>query len=193
VGPEDGGDPAVQIPAHRDLLAGELGVEVDDHSVGLTLEALEDRVDLGEWGARDVELDRAAEVDHRDASLTDLDHRVAASGVGVRIVGGPDHAVGAVEVLVDLAMLVDVVAGRDHVGARGKHLLRRPLGDPQASGRVLAVDDHEVGRVAFAQLRHRRREPLPTRASDHVSDEEHAHQRSVSRCRERATRSLAFP
>ena len=35
VGAEDGGDAAVEVPAHRHLLAGHLGVEVDDDAVGL--------------------------------------------------------------------------------------------------------------------------------------------------------------
>ena len=56
VGAEDGGDAAVEVPAHRDLLAGHLGVEVDDHAVGL--DPLEDRVDLVERRARDPQADR---------------------------------------------------------------------------------------------------------------------------------------
>jgi len=46
VGPEDGSDATVEVPAHRHLLAGHLGVEVDDREV--TLDLLEDAVDLVE-------------------------------------------------------------------------------------------------------------------------------------------------
>jgi len=34
VGAEHRRDAAIEVPAHRNLLAGELGVEVDDHRVG---------------------------------------------------------------------------------------------------------------------------------------------------------------
>ena len=50
--PKHGGDPAVEVPAHRDLLARHLGVEVDDDAVGL--DPLEDAVDLVEGRAGDA-------------------------------------------------------------------------------------------------------------------------------------------
>ena len=55
VGAEAGGDAAVEVPAHRDLLARQLAVEVDDHRVGPLLgELREPRVGLGERRARDA-------------------------------------------------------------------------------------------------------------------------------------------
>jgi len=134
VGAEHGCDPPVKVPAHGDLLARHLGVEVDDHGVGLAVEALEDRVDRRERRARHPELHSAAQVDHRDAPAPDLDHGVAAPRIAVWVVGRPDHAVGAIQVLVDLAVLVDVVAGRDHVRAGGEQLVGGSLGDAQPAG-----------------------------------------------------------
>jgi len=173
VGPEHGGDPAVEVPPHRHLLARHLGVEVDEDEVGLDL--LEDAVDLVEGRAGDLEADGAAEVDHAGAAAPDLDHGVAAAGVGVGVVGRPHHPVAAVEVAVDLAVAVDVVAGRDRVGAGVEQRLGRLLGDSHAPRRVLPVDDHQVGRMALAQPRHRRRQPAAPGPADHVPDEEHPH------------------
>ena len=96
-------------------------------------------------------------------------------GVAVRVVRRPHHPVGAVEEVIGVAVAVDVVAGRDQVGARVEDVLRGVLGDPQAAGRVLAVDDDVVGPAALAQLRHRRREPAAARAADDVADEEDPH------------------
>ena len=58
----------------------------------------------------------------------------------------PDDALGAIEVVVGIAVAVGVVAERDHVGADREQVLAGLLGDPEAAGGVLAVDDHQVGR-----------------------------------------------
>ena len=56
-----------------------------------------------------------------------------------------------VEVLVDLAVAVGVVAERDRVDAEGEQLLRGLARDPDAAGGVLAVDHDEVGLVLLPQ------------------------------------------
>ena len=58
-----------------------------------------------------------------------------------------------VEVGVDLAVAVGVVAERDHVDAGREQLVGDLRRDPDAAGGVLAVDDDEVRRVALAQAR----------------------------------------
>ena len=173
VGAEHGRDPAVEVPAHRHLLARHLGVEVDDHGVGL--DPVEDPVDGVERRACDLEPDAAAEVDHADPHPAGLDHGVAAARVGLRVVGRPHHALLAVEEVVGLAVAVDVVAGGDDAGAGVEDVAGRALGDPHAAGRVLAVDDDQVGRVLLAQRRHRLAQPAPPGAADDVADEEDPH------------------
>jgi len=68
-------------------------------------------------------------------------------------------------------MAVDVVAGRDHVGAGVEEVIGGALGDADAPRRVLAVDDHQVRGVLFPHRRQRFAQPLPPRAADHVTDE----------------------
>jgi len=46
--PDAGGHSAIEVPAHRDLLAGRLRVEVDEDVVDPPVELLEDRVDFDE-------------------------------------------------------------------------------------------------------------------------------------------------
>src|SRR5205823_14065693 len=126
------------------LLARDLGVEVDDGGVELACEPVEQRVDLHERRARDLQHHRATQVENRQAARRDLDDGVAPTGVGDRVVGGPDDPLAAVEVCVDLPVAVDVVAGGDHVDPRGEQLLRGPLGDSNPAGDVLAVGDHDI-------------------------------------------------
>jgi len=168
VRPEDGCHPSVEVPTHRHLLARDFGVEVDDHRVLLVV--VEDRVDGVEGGAGDAEADAAAEVDDPDPHPRDLDHGVAATGIRLRVVGRADHSLGVFEELVGLAVAVDVVAGGDDVGAGAEEVVGGAFGDPHPAGRVLAVDDHQVRRVALAQLRHRLPQPLAAGAADHIAD-----------------------
>jgi len=173
MGSEDGGDAAVEVPADRHLLARHLGVEVDDHRILLVV--AEDRIDGVEGGAGDAQADTAAEVDHPHPHPARLDHGVAAARVRLRVVGRPDHPLVAVEEVVGLAVAVDVVARGDHAGAGGEEVVGGALGDADAAGRVLAVDDHQVGLVPLAQRGHRLAQALPSRAADHVADEKDLH------------------
>ena len=64
VGAEDRGDAAVEVPAHRHLLAGHLGVEVDDDASASIRSRIPSTVSKGERAT--LQADRAAEVDHAD-------------------------------------------------------------------------------------------------------------------------------
>ena len=90
-------------------------------------------------------------------------------------------AVGAVEVVERVAVAKGVVAERDHVGPHREEVGARLLGDAESAGRVLAVDDHEVGHVALAQSRHRPAQAGATGTTDDVADEEHLHSDNVLR------------
>ena len=105
-----------------------------------------------------------------------------------------------VEVRIDVAVAVGVVAEGDHVGARLEDLLRRLRGDADPARRVLAVDHDEVGHPLGAQAGHRRRQPLPAGLADDVPYEEETHQRrSVEQlrrrrgCRPASFRAMAEP
>ena len=90
-----------------------------------------------------------------------------------------------VEVGVDLAMAVGVVAERDHVDSRREQLVGDLRRDAHAAGRVLAVDDDEVGRkAARAGRQQRQQRPLADPADD-VADEQDADARLVHAVSER--------
>jgi hypothetical protein len=153
---EHGGDPAIEVPAHRDLLAGQLGVKVHDDRVGRTGKRLEELVDRCERGAIDLEVHLPAQVDHRDSHPGRLDDRVAAARVRGAEVRRADDSPLRLEVGVDVLVSVAVVTERDHVGAGLEQLLGGVLGDPDATGGVLPVHHHQVGHARRAELGHRR-------------------------------------
>ena len=81
VGAHHGGHPAVEEPAHPDLLAGRLGVDVDQDVVDLALELAEDGVDLDEGRAARAQEEVAAEVDDSQPRAVALDDRPAVAGL----------------------------------------------------------------------------------------------------------------
>jgi len=74
---------------------------------------------------------------------------------------------------------VGVVAQRDRIHAETEDLLGGLLGDAHAAGGVLAIDHHEVGRVALAKHRQQRGERTPTKAADYVGHEQELHWMAV--------------
>ena len=85
----------------------------------------------------------------------------AVAGQAVLQVGGAQDAAGAVvavggaelHVVDQLALVPDVVAGGDDVGAEVEEVFGEWRRDAEAAGGVFAVDDGEVDLVAFAHVR----------------------------------------
>ena len=165
----------VEMPAHRHLLAGGLGVHVHEHGVAAVAQVRQQRVGLGEGRAHGAEEHLTREVDHAEAPPVRLDHRVAAARAALRVVGRAHDARLLVEVLVDLAVAVGVVAERDRVGAELEQLARGLAGDAHAARGVLAVDHHEVRLVLLADAGKQRGQRPAADAAHHVADEKELH------------------
>ena len=93
-----------------------------------------------------------------------LDHRRAASRRAGGIIGRADQARLALDEHQRLALIEGVIAERHRVDADGEELLEDRLGEAEAAGRVLAVDDDEIEPPAGAQKREpaRGRRRVPT-------------------------------
>ncbi len=103
-----------------------------------------------------------------------LDHAGAVPGLAAQEVGRPHDPRLGVQVGVDLPAVVGVVAEGDRVDASREQLVGDLGGDPQPPGDVLAVDHHELGRVALAQERKAVEQRAPADAPDEVADEQDA-------------------
>jgi len=175
VGPDAGEHAPVQVPAERDLLAGDLRVHVDQHGVRLAAELRQQGVGLGERRPHRLEEDLAGQVDHSQPQPVRLDHGVAAPRAALGEVGRPHDAGLLVEVAVHLAVAVGVVAERDCVDAEREQLLRGLARDADSARGVLAVDDHEVGLVLLHQLREHGGERPAADPGDDVAYEQELH------------------
>ena len=92
-----------------------------------------------------------------------------------RIVERPDQPRLAHDVGQRLLLVPGVVAERQAVGAGVEQLARRGLGDAEAGGGVLGVDDDELQAQAPAQAGQVVGEAVAARAADHVAEEGQAH------------------
>ncbi len=178
VGPDDRRDLAVEVMAHRGLLARGLGVEVhEDGAAPLGLQ----RGDLRERGREGVverlHEDAPLEVDHAQlAPVGRLDHLAAAAGGAGRVVGGAQEArVGRLEVWTDLALRPDVVAAREQVDLRRQDLVRGLGRDAQPVGGVLGVGHHQVRGEPGYEARDQPLHGLPAGLSEDVAEEEDFH------------------
>jgi hypothetical protein len=180
VGADDGGHPAVEQPAERDLLGGGLGVHVHEHVIDLWAQLAEGGLDLGERAAAGLQIEVAAEVDDAQPDAVALEHTGAVAGLDLQEVGRPQDPRLGVEVGIDLAAMVGVVAERDRVDAAREQGFRGLGRDPQAAGHVLAVDDYERRLEPLFQAGQAIEQGVPTDAADEVADEQDAQLRRLA-------------
>ena len=154
-------------------------MHVDEHVVDLA-ELAERDLDLGERRAPGAQVEVAAEVHDAEAHAVVLHDAAAAARLAAQEVRGAHDPLVRVEVGVDLAAVVGVVAERDRVDARGEHLVGVLGRDPEPARGVLAVDHHERRLVALAQEREAVEQRVAPEAADDVADEQDAHRPSPS-------------
>src|SRR3990170_2317072 len=178
MGADQCADLPVEIPAHRDLFARGLGVEVQDDDPRPLAYPLDLRphhakrvIDLGHEHA-------SLEVEHGDGHpiLRGRDGRPAARHAG-RVVERSDNARLRVEEFVGVPMLPDVVAAGDDIHAGAEDLVRHLTAQPRASGRVLTIGDDEAGIVTRAQPGQALLEDAPPRPPVDVPDHQEEHAR----------------
>ena len=115
--------------------------------------AVEQLVELRERRVELVHEDAAHGVDDRDlvAGIGVVDEPAAAGCLVGVVDRAQDGAIG-VEIVVDLALVPDVVAAGDDVDAAAEQLLGQARGEPGAGRDVLAVGDDEVDVQLVAQV-----------------------------------------
>ena len=176
---DDDADAAVDEMRHRLLLAGRLGVEVDEDGVaawperaGRDLAARSrrrDRRELHEHAAHDVD-------DQHAAPLRASIERGAAPRRAGGILAGRISAVLALDEDQRLALVPGMVAERHGIGAGIEQLVADRLGDAEAAGGVLAVDDDAIEVPAGAEGGQVALNGLATRPADDITQKKNAHE-----------------
>src|SRR5262249_2840101 len=125
--------------------------------------------------------DPAHGVDHEDiAAVRSLEQAGSPPRRSLREIDRPQQPVVALDEDQGLALIPDVIAAGDDVGARVEQLGQDLLGDAEAAGSVLAVDHDEVGGVSLAETRQCLDQRRPPRPADHITKEYDPHELSRS-------------
>jgi hypothetical protein len=120
----------------------------------------------------------AQQVDDEDRLAAVRLEQVAAAPRSIgqdRIVGRADQARLADDVGQGLALVPAVVAQGQAVGASLEQLARRVLGDAEARGGVLGVDDHELEPETAAKIGQMVGQAVTARLADDIAEEGETH------------------
>ena len=190
--------------AHRLLLAGRLAMDVDDDGVGVLAERAGGQLalDRREGIVERIHEDAAHGVDDQRAlAVLGVDQRGAAARRAGRIIERANQPRRALDEHQRLALIPGMIAERDGVGAGVDEFVVDRLGDAEAAGGVLAVDDDEIELPVGDQSRQPLADDGAPGAPDHVADEQNSHafsdlaksitSRSVSTRSSRSSRSVA--
>ena len=150
MGAPQGLHPSVQIPAHRALFAGGLGVEVHQHDIGLSFS--EKMVRHGKGIIKiAVHLAPADEIHYAHPEPSGpLENAPAPAGDPARIVGRPEDIRIFVQIIGDLQPVPGVVAQGDDVGPSIKNGVGLPGVDAYPRG-VFAVDYSKMDVIGLFQ------------------------------------------
>src|SRR6267378_5346093 len=139
VGAEHEAGPAVQVPAQRHLLGGGLGVHIHDPHPS-RLAAPDDLVHGRERGVVGWHEEPALDVaDQHHPLLPQVVAEPAAPWGTAGIVLGPQDWAVAVEPILHLALIPDVVAAGQDIDAQGEQVVRDLGGQPEPAGGIFAV------------------------------------------------------
>ena len=108
------------------------------------------------------------------------DGRAASRRAGGEI-GRPDQARLALDEHQRLALIERVIAERHGIDAHGEEFLENILGEAEAAGRVLAIDDDKIEPPAGAQKGNLLKDGGASRPPDDVADEKETDHRSLKR------------
>jgi hypothetical protein len=114
----------------------------------------------------------AGEVDDAEAHAAAFDDAAAVARLALEEVRRPQDPLVRVQVGIDLALAVGVVAERDDVDAQREQLVGDLRRDARTARDVLAVDDDEVERMRLTQARQQRPQQMPSGRADEIADEE---------------------
>src|SRR5450432_621044 len=185
MGSDHGGYATIKIPAHGHFLRCGLGVEIQKNNFGCDL--LQYLVGLAEGIIIVLHEDAALQIDHGiGLALACLAFIPADAGYAFRIICGTQHpsnaaggvGVGRLEILHNLALVPDVIAGGEHVAAEVKKLVGDLGSEPEAARGVFRVGDNKVNLVSFHYVREMVMDDFAPGTTEDVTDKENLHKKS---------------
>ena len=161
-------------------------MEIDDDRSGALAKLVlrEDRFEPRKGIVERVHKQPAHQIDD-EQGMPALDRMQPPAGAGRprREIGRAQDAVIARDVLDQLALVPDMVAGRQDVGAGIVKLAREPFGQPIAMRGVLGVDDRHIDREVALQSGQVAAHRLPPGAPDDIAAKQDIHESEPQKSR----------
>ena len=186
VGADDEADLAVEEDAHRLDLGGRLGVEIDDHRVGLLAQrrGRHRRLDGAERIVDRVHEDAAECVDHQHLPAVARRNQVGATaGRSSGHVERAEKRRLALDIAQRVALVEGMIAQRHHVGPGIAQAAEMPLGEAAPMAGILAVDDDEIETEALDQAGQPVADRIAPCPADDITQEQDAHQAAPPKLR----------
>ena len=91
------------------------------------------------------------------------------------IIRGPQQARLAIQIVVEFALVPDVVAAGEHIEAEREEILGDGGGDAEPSGGVLRVGNRQIDLIRFHDVLHVVRHNPPPGRAENIADKENLH------------------
>ena len=165
----------------RHLFAGHLRVEVDELHLDGGIELAQDLVGLAERAIGGRHVDAALQIDHGaiDAAAACDTYRTPLPGA-FGVVGGTQQARLPRQVIEDLALVPDVIAGGQHVEPEREEVLGDRRRNAEAAGRILGIGDRQVDVIRRDDVLQVIGDDAAAGRSEDVADEENVHARAFT-------------
>ena len=173
----EAGAPVGEI-THRLLFAGRFAVKIDDDRVrtGFERTGCQFAFDRGERVVERVHENPAHGVDHQSPfAVFCIDQRRAAPGRAFRKIERPDEARCALDEDKRLALIPCVISECDRICSGVDQLIVDDLGDAEAAGSILAIDDDEIELPLGNECGQSFDHDGPPGAADNVADKKNTH------------------
>ena len=169
---------AIAEIAERLLLAGRLGMDVDDDGIGGFAQGArhELAVDGGERIVERIHEDAAHGIDHQHArAVLGLDHGRATARRAGGIIDRPDELRRPLDEDQRLLLIPGMIAERDGVRAGLDQLATDRFRDAKTARGVLAIDHDQIELPFLHEPGQALNDHSPPAAADDIADEEDAH------------------
>jgi hypothetical protein len=181
VGPQHGSDPAVEVSPHDLLVAGGLGVEIQEDQLDVFRHLGQDPVRRPERAVHRRHEDPSQQAEHAHALIAPGAHDgIIASGGLAGIVGRLDDPQLGRQDRIDLAATVDVVAHGQAVHAGGNQLVVDGRRQARSAGHILRIGNDQIKLFLDPQPGHGPQNNLASRLAHNVSDQQQTHEASLS-------------
>ena len=150
VSADHGRNASIEMPAHGDFFARQLGVKIDETYLDFGTQLGKESVGFAKRAIDGCHVGAPLQIDNRAVdSVSRLDDNDAGTRQLRRVIGWTQQARLAREVVINFALVPDMIAAGEHVDAEAEQIVGQLRRDAEAAGGVFAIGDREMNVFGF--------------------------------------------